>query len=224
LNSSGGFVWAKTFTGPAGTNMAAGMVVDAANNIYIAGYFTDSLDFDPGAGVYSMDATFLVQTYFCKLTSAGIFTWAKRFENGNSYAKSIALDANGSIYLTGQLNDYWTVDFDPGVGTYNLPPATGFSDAYICKFSPADLSVFDQDGINNLLVYPNPANSILSIQNFTTQKTNLMFYNMVGELVDVYVMEDSEKQIDVSGLANGMYFLVAETTEGRTITKVQVLH
>jgi hypothetical protein len=224
LTAAGAFVWAKAFSGPAPNNFSSDITLDALNNIYITGQFTDSLDFDPGAGTFIMDANFHVQAFFCKLTPTGNFTWAGRFEGGNTNGAGIDLDANGSIYLTGLLGDYWTVDFDPNPTVYTLTPATGFSDAFICKFNPADLSVLDNEAKNNLLIYPNPANSILNIQQLSEEKTKLSLYNMMGELISVYDMEAAGKQIDVSGLPNGMYLLVAETVEGKVMEKIQIAH
>jgi hypothetical protein len=223
LTTTGNFVWAKAFSGPGPTNFPSDITLDAFNNIYITGQFTDSVDFDPGVGVFGMDANFLVQTFFCKLTPTGDFTWAKRFEGGNTSGRSIALDANGSIYLTGVLGDYWTVDFDPNPTTYTLTPATGYSDAFVCKLNPPDLSVFDAAAKNELLIYPNPANSVLNIQ-LSGEKTKLSLFNMMGELISVYDLEATGKQIDVSALPNGMYVLVAETAERKMVEKVQVVH
>jgi hypothetical protein len=223
LDPSGNFLWAEAFTGTGVTNQATDMTLDATGNIYITGHFAHTVDFDPGSTVYNLTTTY-DQTYFAKLNAAGNFIWVKTFENGNSAGTSILLDASGSIYLTGELGDYWTVDFDPGPGVYNLTPAVGYSDAYVCKLSPADLGVQDENAVNNLFLYPNPSNNVLMIQNPTGKKMSLRLYSISGAFINSYEMEGFEKQIDVAALSNGMYFLTAETDAGKVIHKIQIAH
>jgi hypothetical protein len=59
--------------------------------------------------------------------------WAKSMGGtGNDYGYSIALDASGNVYTTGSF--FGSVDFDPGIGTFNLTSA-GSSDIFICKLN-----------------------------------------------------------------------------------------
>lgn len=46
LTASGSFSWAETFGG-AGTDVALGLAVDALGVIHLAGYYADTVDFDP---------------------------------------------------------------------------------------------------------------------------------------------------------------------------------
>jgi hypothetical protein len=84
--------------------------------------------------------------------------------------------------------------------------------------------VHEQNGINHLLLYPNPASTVLNIQNPESVKTKIQLYNMPGELIGSYEMQSATMQLDISRLASGMYFLVAETAQGRTVSKVQIAH
>lgn len=45
--------WAKKF-GSTGSDRAAEMVVDASGNVYATGYFSGTVDFDPGAGTTNL--------------------------------------------------------------------------------------------------------------------------------------------------------------------------
>jgi hypothetical protein len=218
LDVSGNFIWAKAFTGVGDVEVR--MTLNNAGDLYFTGTFYDTVDFDPGPAVYSFYAP-SSRTYITKLDPSGNFTWANIFETGQSNGNAIELDAFECIYITGSAGP--NVDFDPGPAVYNVPVSSLYSDAYVCKFSPANLGV-QENGINNLLVYPNPANSILTIQNPSAEKTKLALYAIAGELINVFEMENSGTQIDVSSLANGMYFLIAETTQGKTIAKIQVAH
>lgn len=125
--------WAKGIGGP-GQERGIGMVLDAAGNVYTTGFFTDTVDFDPGVGVYKLGAGPVGATFISKLDVNGNFVWAKSFSEviatggGNSYGFAIAIDGSGNIYTTGQF--YGTVDFDPGIGVNVL---NGIDDIFISK-------------------------------------------------------------------------------------------
>lgn len=115
---------------------------DSLGNIYMTGYFSDSVDFDPGPGNYFMKSKGDGDAFVMKMDAQGGFVWAKQimgsdesvlfsFETGFA----IDLDPSGNIVVGGMFYD--TVDFDPGVGVYNLV-ATGITpgmppDAFVLK-------------------------------------------------------------------------------------------
>ena len=70
--------------------------------------------------------------FLSKLDASGNPVWTKEFatQSGDCGASSLVLDALGNIYTTGFFID--TVDFDPGLGTYNLV-GEYYGDAFICK-------------------------------------------------------------------------------------------
>ena len=118
LNSSGNFVWAKQIGG-AGDQTANGIVTDASGNVYTTGSFASSADFDPAAGVFSMNSAGADDIFISKLNQSGLFSYAKRmgsfaFDHGGG----ITLDASGNVLTTGKFYD--TVDFDPGIGTNTI--------------------------------------------------------------------------------------------------------
>ena len=76
LDSSGNYVWAKSFTGT-GNVYAASMAVDSSGNIYTTGYFTETADFDPGAGTANLTSNGGYDVFVSKLDSSGNYVWAK---------------------------------------------------------------------------------------------------------------------------------------------------
>src|ERR1700741_631322 len=50
-DASGKLVWAKQFSGPINESPYS-LAIDAENNLFITGVFSDTVDFDPGPGTY----------------------------------------------------------------------------------------------------------------------------------------------------------------------------
>lgn len=115
--------WAVNFT--ATTSMSAqSSVVDGAGNIYTTGNFFDTVDFDPGPGVYNLTVVDVTDIYVTKLDAAGHLLWAKSFGAfAHDYGNGIALDPSGNVVVTGAFNG--TVDFDPGPAVFNLNSGGG---------------------------------------------------------------------------------------------------
>lgn len=136
INSYGNFVWAKKIGGQ-GDDMAYGMTVDNAGNIYVVGYFSGTADFDPGSAVYNLSGAGAVaanEAYVLKLDSNGNFLWAKSFgSTGYDRAHSVKTDSSGNVYVLGEFAG--TVDFDPGPGVTQLAAAgpPDFSETFILK-------------------------------------------------------------------------------------------
>lgn len=134
LDSSGNFLWAKKMGG-LGFNTGNLITLDKYGNVYTSGDFGDTVDFNPGMGVYNLiSEKYNLNVFVSKLSSSGNFLWAKDFgvknRLGGVGVNSIAIDKLGAIYLAGGFGD--TIDFDPGVGTFYLT-GFGYSDAFICK-------------------------------------------------------------------------------------------
>ncbi len=130
LDNSGNFVWAKSMGGVSG-DVGEEIALDSNGNVYTIGFFAETADFDPGAGTFNLNGAGFLDVFISKLDNSGSFVWAKSIGGtGYDYARGIAIDSSGNVYLTGNFHD--TVDFDPGVGVANLT-SKGFSDIFISK-------------------------------------------------------------------------------------------
>ena len=130
LDSSGNFVWAKRLGGT-NTDNGNAIAVDASGNVYTAGYFHETADFDPGAGIENLTSAGGMDGFVSKLDSSGDFVWAKSFGGTSTeFGRAVAVDAAGNVYTTGPFNV--TADFDPGAGTSNLTSA-GVADGFVSK-------------------------------------------------------------------------------------------
>lgn len=114
-------------------NNATATQYDASGNLYVAGRFYDTLDFDPGSGTSNLSAGGHVNSYIAKYSPSGNLVWAKHFTNANNQAYDFALDPrDGNLYITGVFTS--SVDFDPDTGTANLSAGHPTTYAgYICK-------------------------------------------------------------------------------------------
>jgi hypothetical protein len=132
LNSSGTYQWGKTFGGTA-TDYVRVMSIDGSSNIYLAGYFDDTVDFDPGSSTDNHTSNGSTDVFISKLNSSGTFQWAETFGGSSGdKAYSLALDASSNVYVTGSFSG--TVDFNSGSGTDNHA-SEGSTDIFVQKFN-----------------------------------------------------------------------------------------
>jgi hypothetical protein len=89
--------WAKRLGGT-GNDAPGAVAVDAAGNVYLAGYFNGTVDFGGSPVTSAGDADIFVAKY----SSSGVHVWSKRFGGtGLDNATAIALDASGNIFVAG---------------------------------------------------------------------------------------------------------------------------
>ncbi|HMJ70309.1 MAG TPA: FG-GAP-like repeat-containing protein [Cyclobacteriaceae bacterium] len=129
LDNNGVFVWAKAI-GNATQDMGVAIAADAADNVYTAGAFSGTVDFDPNGGIFNIPAVAPANDVFIsKLDNTGAFVWAKSFGNANTFeVQDMVIDASNDVYFTGKFNG--TADFDPNGGTFNLTGAGPAVDNY----------------------------------------------------------------------------------------------
>jgi hypothetical protein len=109
--------WAKQIGG-AGWDEGTALITDQNNNLYVAGLFIGTVDFDPGIGVYNLTSVGEKDAFVCKLDPDGNLLWAKQYGDSASIDEqsSIGIDAQGNLYITNSF--LGTADFDPGLGTF----------------------------------------------------------------------------------------------------------
>lgn len=134
LDPDGNFLWAKSFGTLLYDEFGNGLAVDAEGNVYVTGNFTgNNLDFDPGPGIFELDAFANDDIFIVKLNTQGDFVWAKQMggKNGNERSRRLRIDAAGHIYNIGEFG--LTADFDPGPGVVELESFGNNHDIYIQK-------------------------------------------------------------------------------------------
>src|SRR6185436_12296776 len=152
LDASGNFAWAKQIGGNS-EDWGFTIAVDGSGNVYTGGQFFNTVDFDPGPGVYNL-TSWSVDAFVYKLDASGNFVWAKKWGGSAlDVVRSLVIDASGFVYTTGSF--FGNVDFDPGAGTFNL--AGNIYDAFISKLDTAGNFIWakrmggaDSDGGNSI--------------------------------------------------------------------------
>ncbi|MCB0777994.1 MAG: hypothetical protein KDC03_00340, partial [Flavobacteriales bacterium] len=134
LDPNGDLVWVKQVgsSSSAGLVLGEGIGTDLADNVYIAGRFTNITDFDPGPGLLQLPP-FSDGTYILKLDANGDFQWVREIVgNQTDVANGIAVAADGTSYTVGYFTG--TPDFDNGPGTFTITSSfSGTTDVYILK-------------------------------------------------------------------------------------------
>jgi hypothetical protein len=111
-------------------DLANSIALDQDMNTFVTGYFSNSVDFNPGGGnPQSSEGGY--DAYLSKFNSSGNWQWTKTWGGiGEDIGKSVAVDQAGNIYVTGHFSN--TVDFGPdGGGTES---SHGGWDVFLSKF------------------------------------------------------------------------------------------
>ncbi|MGB0838978.1 MAG: T9SS type A sorting domain-containing protein [Salibacteraceae bacterium] len=143
LNALGNFVWAKTVGSANGDDNTWCSAIDASDNIFIAGHFYWTVDFNPGSGIYNKTSNGNRDAFLLKLDSDGDFVWVNTFgatgELSDERIKSIAVDSEGAVFATGDFRNTIDFDFSP---TPKSITALSTSDAFFIKVNSLGSLVF----------------------------------------------------------------------------------
>lgn len=124
LDPSGNFLWAKQIGG-SGAVGGLSITIDAIGGIYIGGSFEGTIEFVIDGDDIALVSGANEDAFIAKLDASGNLIWFKQFEGtSNSYGRcvSIGSDNLGNVYAIGDFAG--TIDFDPGVDTFELSLAT----------------------------------------------------------------------------------------------------
>ncbi|MDC8004238.1 Ig-like domain-containing protein [Aureisphaera galaxeae] len=131
-DKDGNFIWAKQ-VGGAFEDLSETIATDASGNVYIAGYYEGTADFNPDPDVaYNLaNADGWTNGFLLKLDVNGNFVWVKNLEGDHSQRfNEMTVDAQGNFLCTGYFRN--SVDFDFGPEEFILT-ALSFDNAFILK-------------------------------------------------------------------------------------------
>jgi hypothetical protein len=132
-NPTGGLLWVRKIAnnGTSGSESGRAIHSDIDGNVVSSGVQSGIVDFDPGAGVAESGPTSGTAAYIQKLTTDGLYVWAKTFANNWAAPSKIVQDEMGNVFSMGIF--YSNMDFDPGAGTFILNGQ--YYDNYILKLN-----------------------------------------------------------------------------------------
>ncbi|MBN8694353.1 MAG: SBBP repeat-containing protein [Bacteroidetes bacterium] len=133
LDANGNYLWSQSIGG-SGQDVGQGITTDGSGNVYTTGYFNNTVDLDPGAGVTNQTSLGFSEIFIQKLDATGNFAWGVAMGNsGYDYGLSLASTSSGLVYTTGSFQG--NVDFDSSAGVFNLASSGGF-DIFVHKLAP----------------------------------------------------------------------------------------
>ncbi len=186
IDQSGTFKWKKMYSsGYDNYDVASGIVIDSLGYLYVGGVSSDNANKE----------NFITIKY----DSLGNEIWIGRYKNtsfSSDYSNSISLDKFGNIYVCGTTYDIntkgiLTIKYSNNVGIQEFSNLTGL-----------------------LSIFPNPTSSALTITDEQNQFQNssIQIKNTLGQTV---LSIPFQKEMDVSQLSNGIYFLQIKTEDKR---------
>jgi RHS repeat-associated protein len=131
LDGAGNFVWARSL-GSGGIDSGIGIAVDGTQNVYVTGYFSDTVDFDPGPGVFSLTSAGARDGFLWKLNADASFAWARRLGGGGDVDGGIGLGCDGAGNVYAAFAFEGTATFGPGADSFSVS-SQGSDDALLLK-------------------------------------------------------------------------------------------
>ncbi len=124
-----------------GDFIANGVTSLSDGSTVVAGYFKNTVDFDPGPDTLTVSTKFQFDMFLARYSSKGklIFAFGLSGTGDQPYASASAVtaDADDNIYITG--NILGDIDFDPGAGKTILSPSTGTCNFLACYTKKGEL-------------------------------------------------------------------------------------
>ncbi|OYT11576.1 MAG: hypothetical protein B6I18_03565 [Bacteroidetes bacterium 4572_112] len=128
------FEWMKSNEGYQGSVDLSSMEIASGGNIYSIGSFNGTVDFNPNPAVfYNLTSTPYMNSYYIqKLAPNGNLVWVKTIDITMGSLRSIKIDDNDNLIISGGFKD--SVDVDPSTAVSMLY-SNGDYDVFILKLT-----------------------------------------------------------------------------------------
>lgn len=196
LSASGSFLWAKNGDASIGSG-GFSIVLDNVGNIFTAGKFIGTVDFDPGVGVNNLTSIPGQWDVFVqKLDPLGNYLWAKQINYTSTYIDDIDVDATGNIYLAGVFSN--TIDVDPSTSAYNLSATGASQNICIVKWNSSGNFLWARncDGANSATAYSMDVDALNNVHiaglfnNTVDFDPNAPVFNLTSNgIYDAYILK-----------------------------------
>jgi hypothetical protein len=148
--------------------------------------------------------------------NANVVNWNVRYRPQNGQWTSATANTNG-----------YTITGLTGSTTYEIQVQANCGDGNVSDWSASLFVTTKNVGIsswleNSVALYPNPAKEYVDIRvDGDVNVTSMEVYDVYGKLINTVIVVENPTRINVSNLANGMYF-VRVNTEAGAVTKTFV--
>ena len=113
-NTTGTAQWKQTIKGT-GTDGGNGIATDSGGNVYVTGNYSSTSTIDLGNNVI-LPITTSIDGFIVKYNTTGITQWYKTiYGTSNDIPRGIAIDSNGSVYVSGDYISTSTIDLGNNV-------------------------------------------------------------------------------------------------------------
>ncbi|MDT0555344.1 T9SS type A sorting domain-containing protein [Patiriisocius hiemis] len=219
FDTNGNFQSAYITGGEGNENLEAiySIVEDADGQIYAAGEFIGTSDFDLGSGTEETTSNGNVDLFYVINNTAG--EYVNHWTVGGSQAETnpqIRFNTNGDIITNGSYRSS-DMDFNPFSGV-DTQGNNGFFDVFFSRYALETLGV-NENELNEVVVYPNPFVNEISIANSELIES-YQVYSVTGKLLQEGIYN---KSINLSSISKGVYLLTLKGNR-QTTTKRIVKH
>jgi hypothetical protein len=201
---NGDLIWSKTIPG----NSPADMTL-FNNSLYITGLFYFTINYNTVNGPESKTANGSSDIFVLKTDTSGQIIWLKSFGGTNEEStSSLQATSNGKIAVGGKFRS--TVDFDPGVGVYNLTSG-GFDEAFVIQLDTNGIFQW-ADG------FPGTGNSV--INDITADNNNNVY--CVGNYTGNIDFDPTSGQDTVTSSGSDEIFYLKLNASGNVVWRQSI--
>lgn len=144
--ASGDLTWANSLSGINASCHVKDMTQDAAGNLYLTGWYTGPVDFDPSGN--NLIIPYLggnADAFVAKYDGNGEMLWALQIGGtASTWSNTIAVSNSGEV-LVGGFHMSGTCDLDPGVGQVEHTTGTGIRSGWAVKLNTDGQYIWSAD-------------------------------------------------------------------------------
>jgi hypothetical protein len=155
--------------GGAGLDRVQAVAVGGSGEIFVAGEFAGSVDFDPSGATQSITSLASSSQFVARYSTNGDFVWAVQLgDSPDDLVSALAIDPAGNLVIGGSFSG--TIDLDPGPGV-TLFASNGGRDAFVASYTSAGAlrwaRAFGGTGDDAVLAVAATADAVLAAGSFS---------------------------------------------------------
>jgi hypothetical protein len=208
-DASGNLIWAQS-AGGSQSDYASSVSTDSYGNSFITGSFNSAAIVFGSTTLNNANASGGTPDIFLvKYDPSGNALWAKS-SGGNSYdgGSSVTIDASNVCYLTGSFVSP-SITFGSSILT-NANNTSTVEDGFLARLEDiTSIAPFPNEN-NYISIFPNPSNAVFTIDPGVTEGT-IYVSDVFGKIIFQSDIASAGSTIDLSGQANGVYFIQINT-------------